>query len=151
MERDRLAEQRKFEDMKDNNRIKQIQVEGENRIKEAKLKGDIEANIKCLNNEAQAQSQKYNQEVLKIQNNTLRINKVYELRQKQEQYSNEQRQKQLSNEKKKQGEIALNNKKESDKHEETMFKMKNDNQLNTLKVQEEYKLKGKEADNKQEI
>ena len=32
-----------------------------------------------------------------------------------------------------------------------MFKMKNDNQLNTLKVQEEYKLKGKEADNKQEI
>ena len=56
MERDRLAEQRKFEDMKDNNRIKQIQVEGENRIKEAKLKGDIEANIKCLNNEAQAQS-----------------------------------------------------------------------------------------------
>ena len=28
-----------------------IQVEGENRIKEAKLKGDIEANIKCLNNE----------------------------------------------------------------------------------------------------
>lgn len=41
MERDRLAEQRKFEDMKDNNRIKQIQVEGENRIKEAKLKGDI--------------------------------------------------------------------------------------------------------------
>ena len=76
MERDRLAEQRKFEDMKDNNRIKQIQVEGENRIKEAKLKGDIEANIKCLNNEAQAQSQKYNQEVLKIQNNTLRINKT---------------------------------------------------------------------------
>ena len=29
--------------------------------------------------------------------------------------------------------------------------MKNDNQLDTLKVQEEYKLKGKEADNKQEI
>lgn len=56
MERDRLAEQRKFEDMKDNNRIKQIQVEGENRIKEAKLKGDIEINIKRLNNEAQAQS-----------------------------------------------------------------------------------------------
>ena len=138
MERDRLAEQRKFEDMKDNNRIKQIQVEGENRIKEAKLKGDIEANIKRLNNEAQAQSQKHNQEVLKIQNDTLRINKEYELRQKQEQYSNEQRQKQLSNEEKKiQGEIALNNKKESDKHEETMFKMKNDNQLNTLKVQEE--------------
>ena len=52
MERDRLAEQRKFEDMKDNNRIRQLQVEGENRIKEAKLKGDIEANIKCLNNEA---------------------------------------------------------------------------------------------------
>ena len=75
---------------------------------------------------------------MKIQNDTLRINKEYELRQKQEQYSNEQRQKQLSNEKKKkQGEIALNNKKESDKHEETMFKMKNDNQLNTLKVQEE--------------
>lgn len=39
----------------------------------------------------------------------------------------------------------------SDKHEESMFKMKNDNQLDTLKVQEEYKLKGKEADNKQEI
>jgi len=91
MERDRLAEQRKFEDMKDNNRIRQLQVEGENRIKEAKLKGDIEANIKRLNNEVEAQSQKHNQEVLKIQNDTLRINKEYELRQKQEQYLNEQR------------------------------------------------------------
>lgn len=91
MERDRLAEQRKFEDMKDNNRIRQLQVEGENRIKEAKLKGDIEANIKRLNNEVEAQSQKHNQEVLKIQNDTLKINKEYELRQKQEQYLNEQR------------------------------------------------------------
>ena len=30
-------------------------------------------------------------------------------------------------------------------------KIKSENLLNTLKVQEEYKLKGKEADNKQEI
>ena len=45
LEIDRKEAERKYQDMKDKNMIRQIEVEGENRIKEAKLKGEIDEKL----------------------------------------------------------------------------------------------------------
>lgn len=135
-------EESRLQDLKELNKIKQIQVESLIRIEEAKLKGEIEVKKEIIQNQKKEISYKHNEEILKIIKDTVKLNKEYKLKNIQEENKHDERIHKLKNEQKKiKDEIELKYNIENIKHEETLEKLKNENDLNILKMKHDFILK----------
>lgn len=118
--------QTRYENMKDENRIKQIQVEQQNSLNAARLKGEIDEKMVKIKNQASEIANKHKQEELKIQNETLKLNKEYDLKNKQENNKHLENEHRLKIEEDKvRSENALKNTIENNKHQLNMQKLTN--------------------------